>query len=167
MLSQKWVPFPFECDREYWDWCTLISALLIQPPPLSGQCWNHTQSRRDGPCCQSGAWARLHRRGTVILLCTCRMPMSHLFKSKALLSLQGKMDRTLALLQNADPADVIPDSSELIQLEGTNRNTTSHHCLRRCASLNVDIWAGACEQMNPMIDERLQEIDRCVTECSH
>lgn len=35
------------------------------------------------------------------------------------------MDRTLALLQNADPADVIPDSSELIHLEGTNRNTVN------------------------------------------
>lgn len=55
--------------------------------------------------------------------------MSRLFTSKAaLLSLQGKMDRTLALLQNADPADVIPDSSELIQLEGTDRNAASHHC---------------------------------------
>lgn len=36
------------------------------------------------------------------------------------MSLQGKMDRTLALLQNADPADPIPDSSELLQLEGTD-----------------------------------------------
>lgn len=33
---------------------------------------------------------------------------------------QGKMDRTLALLQNADPADPAPDSLELIQLEGIN-----------------------------------------------
>lgn len=30
------------------------------------------------------------------------------------------MDRTLALLQNADPADPVPDSVELLQLEGTN-----------------------------------------------
>lgn len=33
------------------------------------------------------------------------------------------MDRTLALLQNADPADGTPDSSELIQLEGSTRNS--------------------------------------------
>lgn len=32
------------------------------------------------------------------------------------------MDRTLALLQNADPADQAPDSPELIQLEGINLN---------------------------------------------
>lgn len=89
-------------------------------------------------------------------------------------SLQGKMDRTLALLQNADPADPAPDSPELIQLEGININAGVNlvaQPVRTAVSLlcsnsvsvspsNCKIWTGACEQMNPMIDEKLQEIDR-------
>lgn len=157
-----------------WRWTlrlvALIWALLKQLPPHSGLRWEDIQSWRDGPCSQRGAWARLHWWGTPSALCTCIMRTSCLFKPRvALLSLQGKMDRALALLQNADPADLIPDSSELLQLEGTNLNTAVNpvNVGGAVGFLTVDIWAGACEQMNPLIDEKLQEIDRCVTEWSH
>lgn len=36
-------------------------------------------------------------------------------------SLQEKMDRTLYLLQNTDPADASPDSPELLALEGNRK----------------------------------------------
>lgn len=47
------------------------------------------------------------------------------------------MDRTQALLQNADPADPAPDSQELIQLEGM-----SHRAGVNVAALPVSATGG-------------------------
>lgn len=111
------------------NWSKLVSELLIEPnlfflqwlmlkshPVLKRRAWKTKSSLSPSSLtryCISSAHVRLQTQ------IACRS--NHQPKA-ALFFLQGKMDRTLAMLQNADPADPSPDSPELIQLEGININ---------------------------------------------
>lgn len=95
------------------------------------------------------------------------------------------MDQLLQMIQSADPTDNQSDSVELLQLEGNLfLNNVSKmvrvwekvhitnvvlYCkaglmLSRIEISNYDKWfysSGACNQMGPLIDQKLEDIDRC------
>lgn len=88
------------------------------------------------------------------------------------------MDQLLQMIQSADPTDNESDACELLQLEGraqgpflVMRTHARTHTYIRTSSLifYLDLCvlilflffcSGACNQMGPLIDQKLEEIDR-------
>jgi len=82
--------------------------------------------------------------------------------------LQEKMDQLLQMIQSADPTDDQSDSCELLQLEGESK--TISVCSGRVRWIFVEEHIdsnlfplpqlAACNQMGPLIDQKLEDIDR-------
>lgn len=88
------------------------------------------------------------------------------------------MDQLLQMIQSADPTDNESDACELLQLEGRAQGlflaTHAIYCVRTSSFrfyLDLCVYmvffsflffscSGACNQMGPLIDQKLEEIDR-------
>lgn len=109
---------------------------LLNSPSCSHICWEDRSPRGAHRWSPSWAWACVYRWGEYRMIFGHMPPL--IWRSvidminrlgEVLLScvnrwvcyLQEKMDKTLYLLQNTDPADASPDGPELITLEGTRK----------------------------------------------
>lgn len=97
-------------------------------------------------------------------------------RSNCAVLFQDKMDQLLQMIQSADPTDNQSDSVELLQLEGKQnpgseyrkwmRDVSAHSSSSGVASLadlsltRLYFTTGACNQMGPLIDQKLEDIDR-------
>lgn len=81
------------------------------------------------------------------------------------------MDQLLQMIQSADPTDNQSDSVELLQLEGTLNLALKLKKKEKKGNVEwtytgfwpqLDFSPGACNQMGPLIDQKLEDIDRYV-----
>lgn len=74
------------------------------------------------------------------------------------------MDQLLQMIQSADPTDNQSDSVELLQLEGELHQEGTRRALSplwfQGDLIEMCFSTGACNQMGPLIDQKLEDIDR-------